>query len=282
MRDDSSRQTRRKFLATASASALVMAAHRHIAWAAPLLDESHSPARIVSLRLRTAAPLEKMKEFYGKTLGLPVLAEGSSEITIGGGATPITFVKARPEHGAPFYHFAFNIPQNKIRGAREWQLERTELLPVFPRLRDERYPDDVVHFRNWNAHSVFFLDPAENIVEYIARHDLKNDADGSFTKKDILHASEIAFVVDDVSAMASGLQGAFNLSQYRTGGKSFRALGDEHGLLLVFERGRKLSLDYKVPKLADVFPTQVDIRSAAGQKYSTSNFPYEITRADAS
>jgi hypothetical protein len=149
-------------------------------------------------------------------------------------------------------------------------------------LRDERYPDDVVHFRNWNAHSVFFLDPAENIVEYIARHDLKNDADGSFTKKDILHASEIAFVVDDVSAMAAGLQGAFNLSQYRTGGKSFRALGDEHGLLLVFERGRKLSLDHKVPKLADVFPTQVDIRSAAGRKYSSSDFPYEITRADAS
>jgi len=50
--------------------------------------------------------------------------------------------------------------------------------------------------------------------------------------------------------------------------------------VLVFERGRKLSLDHKVPKLADVFPTQVDIRSAAGQKYSTSNFPYEITRAD--
>ena len=82
--------------------------------------------------------------------------------------------------------------------------------------------------------------------------------------------------------MASGLQGTFNLSQYRTRGKSFRALGDEHGLLLVFERGRTLSLDYKVPKLADVFPTQVDIRSAAGQKYSTSNFPYEITRVDGS
>ena len=132
------------------------------------------------------------------------------------------------------------------------------------------------------AHSVFFLDPAENIAEYIARHDLKNDADGSFTKKDILHASEIAFVVDDVSAMASGLQGAFNLSQYRSRGKSFRALGDEHGLLLVFERGRKLSLDYKMPKLADVFPTQVGIRGVAGRKYSTLSFPYEISRVDAS
>ena len=233
--------------------------------------------RILSLRLLTAAPLEKMKAFYHKTLGLTVLKEDSNELTIGGGATPITFVGAKPDQGNPFYHFAFNIPENKLLDARAWQLERTELLPIFPRLRDPDFPDDVVNFSHWNAHSVFFLDPAGNVLEYIARHDLSNRADGPFSKKDILYASEIAFVVDDVSAMSSGLQETFELDQYRQGGDSFRALGDELGLLLVFGRGRNMSFGYDEPKLADVFPTSALIRSEPATKYTARDFPYEIT-----
>jgi len=239
------------------------------------LNESHATARILSLRLQTAAPLEEMRAFYSDTLGLDVLEESSTELTIGGGATPITFVKSDAKQGAPFYHFAFNIPQNKIRQAREWQRERSEILSVFPRLRDKQFPNDVVHFSNWNAHSVFFLDPAENVVEYIARHDLKNDADGPFTSRDILHASEIAFVVDDVSAMASKLQETFDLAQYRTGSNVFRALGDEHGLLLVFERGRNLSVGADKSKLADVFPTHAEIRGRAAT-HTVAEFDYEI------
>ena len=216
-----------------------------------------------------------MKAFYSDTLGLAVLEESATELTIGGGATPVTFVKADAAHGAPFYHFAFNIPQNKIREAREWQRERSEILPVFPHLRDDKMPGDIVHFSHWNAHSVFFFDPAENVVEYIARHDLDNDSDGPFTSRDILHASEIAFIVDDVPAVASKLQETFDLAQYRSGSDVFRALGDEHGLVLVFERGRNISMGSETSKLADVFPTYAEIRGPA-TTHAVAEFDYQI------
>jgi len=241
------------------------------------MSGTQSSSRILKIRLVTAAPLTDMRQFYHGKLGLPVLGESSTEITIGGGATPITFVSARAEQEAPFYHFAFNIPENKLLDARTWQLDRTRLLPIFPELRDESYPDDVIHFKHWNAHSIYFLDPAGNVVEYIARHDLGNKSHGPFSETDILYASEIAFIVDDVSAMASGLQETFDLSQYRQGGETFRALGDEHGLLLVFQRGRNMSRGFGEPKLADVFPTEVDIRATTDTKFAAPDFPYEIT-----
>ena len=211
-----------------------------------------------------------------RPIGLPVLKDSANELTIGGGATPITFVLAEPDQGNPFYHFAFNIPENKLLDARAWQLNRTELLPIFPRLRDPSYPDDVVHFSHWNAHSIFFLDPAGNVLEYIARHDLRNGQDGPFGKDDILYASEIAFVVDDVSALSLALQETFELNQYREGGETFRALGDELGLILVFGRGRNMSFGYDEPKLADVFPTSATIRGGSVTKYNAPDFPYEI------
>jgi catechol 2,3-dioxygenase-like lactoylglutathione lyase family enzyme len=282
MPDHHSRTNRRKFLVTASASALAIAAHQHLDWAAPISEEAGTPdrklsARIRSLELMTATPLKEMKTFYHSTLGLPVLKESKAAITFGGGKTPITFRITDPEHGAPFYHFAFNIPENKLLEARTWQLDRTELLPIFPELRDPDYPDDVIHFKSWNAHSIYFLDPAGNILEYIARHDLENGSSGPFTEKKLLYASEIAFVVDDVGAMASGLQETFRLNQYRQGGDTFRAIGDEYGLLLVFQRGRNMSRGFGKPKPGDVFPTMVGIRDEDGTTYTAKDFPYEIT-----
>jgi catechol-2,3-dioxygenase len=133
----------------------------------------------------------------------------------------------------------------------------------------------VVHFRHWNAHSIFFWDPAGNLVEYIARHDLKNSAEGSFSTKDILYASEIGFISDSVTDTASGMKKALGLEQYRNGDDNFRPLGDEHGLLLVINRGRRWGYEQKAPP-TDIFPTIVEIRGAQAVSYSVPNHPYEI------
>ena len=118
-------------------------------------------------------PLAAMKAFYGGTLGLAVVEEETDRITVDAGGTRLTFRTAGALEGdRPFYHFAFNIPENKVLDARSWQLERSDLMPVPARLRDARYPDDVVHFSHWNAHSVFFLDPAGNALEFKAFKDM--------------------------------------------------------------------------------------------------------------
>ena len=180
--------TRRTFLAGSALAAASLALPAETAG-----DATADEPRIVALELLTAAPLASMKAFYHGGLGLRVIDERDERLTIAGGATPITFVRApaRDREPAPFYHFAFNIPQNKICAARDWQRERSALLPIPPALRDPAYPDDVVNYSHWNAHSVFFFDPAGNVVEYIARHDVQNDADGDFDARDLLYADAV-------------------------------------------------------------------------------------------
>jgi hypothetical protein len=273
--------TRRRFLAWASAATAWIAAHgcttsENPAPATSSPERDESGPRIVSLELLTAAPLAPMMTFYHRSLGLPVLDERPDRFTVGAGATRLSFASARPDGGRPFYHFAFNIPENKVPAARAWQLERTPLLPIPARLRDQRYPDDVVNYSHWNAHSLFFFDPAGNVVEYIARHDLHNAEEGPFTSRDILYASEIGLIVDDVHATAETLRGVVGVGQYRGGSDQFTALGDERVLLLVMSRGRVLSFDAPERKAADVFRTVARVRGARPTRYQFPEFPYEV------
>jgi hypothetical protein len=274
-----SRLDRREFLGTAAL--LIVAAHRIPgAMAVDVSSRGQAawlPPRIRSLELLTSAPMEAMKRFYGMALGLRVLEERVDRISFAAGDTRVAFVPAPEAAGAPFYHFAFNIPENKIVPALRWQQARGPLIPIPHRLRDPRYPDDVVDYRHWNAHSIFFLDPGGNVVEYIARHDLKNAAGGDFGPADILYASEIAFVVDDVQTVARRIGTIAAVTQYRGGSDQFVAMGDELGLLLVMKRGRILDFSATgTAKAASVFRTHAAVRGGSRAVHTVPDFPYEI------
>jgi catechol-2,3-dioxygenase len=247
---------------------------------------------IRGLRLLTAVPLATMRAFYHDRLGLAVADERAESITFQAGLTPLTFVTATPGrltgkggrgNGQPFYHFAFNIPQNKILAARNWQLQRSALVPTPENLRDPAYPDDVRHFRNWNAHSVFFFDPAFNIVEYIARHDLKNDAPDpeAFSVKDILYASEIGFVSDQPQRdrNAKLLHEKLGLKAYPPGtADDWWAMGDEHGLLLCLgNQGEVWGDNTDTPVTWDVWETQVTVRGGKTGELILQGLPYQIS-----
>ncbi len=239
-------------------------------------DDDDKP-RILQLELLSSAPMAEMKQFYHVTLGLPIVEEKPNRLTIDAGLTRISFLESAEADGKPFYHFAFNIPENKILAAHQWQRERCPLLPIPERLRDAKFPDDVVNYSHWNAHSVFFFDPAGNVVEYIARHDLKNAARGDFSSEDILYASEIAFVVDDVTATATKLKEITGAEQYRGASDQIAAIGDEHGLLLVMKRGRMISFDSPQRKEVSVFATTAAVRGQRPAKYEHPEFPYELS-----
>ena len=219
-----------------------------------------------------------MREFFSRTLGLQVIEDKPGQLTVAGGATRLTFRPSGPEHGKPFYHFAFNIPENKLLSALAWQKARSPLMPIPARLRDPKLPDEVVDFRHWNAHSIFFFDPGGNVVEYIARHDLKNARPGGFGSDDILYASEIAFVVDDVKEGSAAVKPVAGVEQYRGADDQFTALGDEMGLLLVMKRGRVLNFDpTSTEKAAAVFPTAATIAGPRTASYAWPGFPYALT-----
>lgn len=273
---------RRHFLGSGAAAAAFFAMHdlpmigAHAAGQAQ--DDPRRP-RILSLELRTGAPLSAMKAFYGKTLDLRLVNERGDRFTVEAGETRITFVSSEDSAGgrAPFYHFAFNIPENKILQALEWQKARTPMLPIPERNRADGFPPDVVDYRHWNAHSVFFLDPAGNVVEYIARHDLKNGDEHPFSWGDILYVSEIGLIVDDVAATADTIKDIATVAPYRGGDGEFTAMGDEYGLLLVMKRGRIIDFTGTPDNGARVYPTGVTLRGAKAATRQLASHPYRLT-----
>ena len=272
---------RRKFIgnsAIAAAGASFFGVHDMLAGCAtgkniPFNDQ----ARILHLDLMTGTALTELKTFYTSLLELPLISEQAGSFMIRAGETTINFIHTNEKGAVPFYHFAFNIPENKILKAREWQLKRTQLSATPSSMVDNGYPADIRHFRNWNAHSVFFWDPAGNLVEYIARHDLQNSSEGEFSSKDLVCASEIAFIVEDIAEPAEEIRSMFGLDQYRQGDQNFQAIGDENGLLLMIRKGRIWESHTDISRTPGTNRTAVTIRSAKTGKWFPGNYPFEVS-----
>jgi catechol-2,3-dioxygenase len=217
---------------------------------------------ILELRLEADA-LEEQKAFYSRALGLPLVAESADQFTVHAGATRLTFTRAPA--GRSTYHFAFNIPENKLAAAKEWLAERTLVL----RGKDGR---EVFHYESWNAHGLYFHDPAGNVAELIARHDLPNARPGPFAAGDILYVSEIGLVVDDVPATVRALEAALGLAVYRSGGAEFAAVGDEHRLLILTRRGR----DWWGDTPSRPYPLLARLSGERDAEYRAPGYPFTI------
>ena len=262
---------RRDFMTVSTSVAMLAMFEAHKIFASDVLrlDSIDNNPRIKSLRLLTITPLNDLQNFYGKVLGLPVRIIDQTLI-IQTGKSSITFIKTESET-RPFYHFAFNIPENKIGKALAWQRPRTPIVHPNP----EGTRDAVVHFRHWNAHAVFFLDPAGNLVEYIARHDLQNSASGDFSVNDILYVSEIGLIVDDVEQTGTAIQKSLKLGSYRPS-ENFIPIGDEYGLLLMIKKGKVWSANPNQINKVGVFKTSVSISNSIKTTWKGSDYPYEI------
>lgn len=182
--------------------------------------------------------LEGTAFFYHGLLGLPVLHQSGEELRLAAGETVVTFYPSQDQK--PQYHFAFNIPCNKIEDAFEWMKGKAPILDVEP-------GEPIADFKNWNARAFYFLDNNENIVEFIARHDLRNASDAPFSGTAMVSVSEIGIVGDEVASLCQDI-----IEQYGVGYFSrqpalptFAALGDDHGLFIV------------VPHSRDWYPTKI-------------------------
>jgi catechol-2,3-dioxygenase len=222
---------------------------------------------IAEIRMKSDR-VEELRRFYEEALELPVTLE-SNKLSVEVGTTRLIFSATdHPADKEPFYHYAFNIPENKIEAARQWQKERTPLL--------RRGKKEVIHFSRVNAHSVYFNDPAGNIVEYIARHDLKNSASGEFGPKDILYASEIGLVVDDVPQTVRQIKASLGFEYFKGGYRSdsFTPVGDAHALLILVKRNRLWFPNQK--QAAKVHPVQATIRGPGAGRLHDADLDYKV------
>ena len=174
--------------------------------------------------------LKETKKFYHDILGLPVSEETPQHIHFKLKDTELGFYLS--QNYKPQYHIAFNIPCNLSTEAHEWLKTRAEIIPV-----DEH--NTIADFKNWNAKAVYFFDNNKNILELIARNDLKNEAD-VFNSFSIFSVSEIGIVTDHVKDTSEKLIGEYGLNYFskQPPTKGFTAIGDDEGLFIVVANKR--------------------------------------------
>lgn len=173
--------------------------------------------RIRAITLHFREP-EAFLDFYIDKLGLQ--SDGGRIIA------GETRVKSQLSSQSHYYHFAFNIPQNKIAASIDF-LEEKGLEII--RFQGKK----IVEFPNWNARSVYFFDSVGNVVEFIARRDLDNASEGKFSSTDILSMSEIGMPSKSVKSSFLELQEKTSVPQYDGNLKTFCAAGNPEGLFII-------------------------------------------------
>jgi len=170
--------------------------------------------------------LSETQFFYEKKLGLKVLGESDELLSFQIGTSKLSFHLSDTIQ-KPVYHFAFDIPENKLLEGLEWIRKRAEVIPF------ETY--EIIDFSNWHAKSFYFYDTNGNILECIVRYDLKNISDEPFSSDSFLKISEIGFVVDDVLGFCDAINLEYETDYFVMQPKreNFSVLGDNYGLFIV-------------------------------------------------
>lgn len=190
------------------------------------------PIKTITLEFLTArfycTELEKQASFYTEVLGLPLLARTDHFFTLRTGRTLLTFERSDQPH---YYHFAFNIPSFQSREALDWLRERVTVL--------QDGETELIDFVNWNAEALYFYDAAGNIVEFIARKNLKLISARPFTAASITGLSEIGMPVAAVGRTFEWLHQKTGIGQYWGELENFCAAGDEQSLFIIVNETTK-------------------------------------------
>src|SRR5215211_5517846 len=207
--------------------------------------------------------LPAQRDYYANILALPVHLD-SSTLEVKVGETELVFTQAPSEFNSA-YHFAFNIPENQYQAAKQWITSRV------PLLQDKTGKEDF-ESESWTSTSLYFLDAAGNVLEFIARHNLQNAAAGEFNSSQILNVSEIGLPSEDVLSFANQLCAQLGLSVFKQEpNESFTPVGDDNGLLIIPVKDRIWMPDSGVP--AKLLPVKV-MGNTNGRDWEVRGVPY--------
>jgi catechol 2,3-dioxygenase-like lactoylglutathione lyase family enzyme len=175
--------------------------------------------------------IQQTASFYQDILNLCILEKDLNTLTIQAGNSILKFVE-NPQFKS-IYHFAFNIPENKLNEAIEWCKNKVDLIFI----EDQNF---ITNFENWNANAVYFYDNNGNLLEFIARHDLNNAQEEVFSSKAILNISEIGIVNENPLELGNQLIEKYGLKFFSKNANSekFAVLGNDEGLLILVQPNR--------------------------------------------
>lgn len=180
---------------------------------------------IIEIQLLTNS-LAETRHFYNEVMGFKQIKTTDNQLSIQIGTTVLHFLESQEVH-KPVYHFAFDIPENKLLEALEWIRQRATLIPFETK--------EIIDFSNWHAKSFYFYDNNGNILECIVRYDFKTTSDEIFSAASFLKMSEIGFVTKDVLQFCDEINAKYEIDFFtmQPKGDSFSVLGDQSGLFIV-------------------------------------------------
>lgn len=175
--------------------------------------------------------LVSTEEFYTKVLEFTIVDKSESHISFSAGHTVLSF--SLRDDKKLCYHFAFSIPSNKVDEAYSCIAERTSILPF------SAY-STIADFTNWNAHAFYFHDDQQNILEFIAHHELPSSSNLPFTSSSIIGICEIGIPAKDVTGETTAINEKFEVPYFKKGPRlqDFSVMGDERGMFIVTKIGR--------------------------------------------
>lgn len=182
---------------------------------------------IKELKIYTSK-LNEQIEFYSEVLGLAIEKQSDDSVSFKIGKS--LFIIENRANSTP-YHFAFNIPPNKEHEALKWLKERVEIL--------KDGDNEIIDFYDWNAKAIYFYDADKNIVEFIARKNLKYTGDKNFDKNSLIEISEIGVPLNNIEPALAVLSAQLGLKIYDGGMDRFCAIGSENGLFICINKNSK-------------------------------------------
>ena len=172
--------------------------------------------------------IQRQKSFYQKVLGMKQLVDSKQEIAFEVGASVLTF---RYRRDAKPNHIAFNIPSNRIEQATSWLAQKS--------LAIQTNDHAITTFSDWNAQAVYFYDPDDNIMEFIARAEISPTGDLGFSAESILSISEIAMATNSIEKIYHAINEIQPIPIFDGDFDRFCALGDHHGLFILIDKNNK-------------------------------------------
>lgn len=172
--------------------------------------------------------ISQQADFYSGVLQLPVISRDSNSVTFKAGGSLLSFELSA---AANPYHIAFNIPSNKAVEALNWLRPKTGLLGFDG--------EELIQFENWNAESMYFYDTDNNIVEFIARKNLRDFEDEPFEPGQIRCISEVGIGTANIEETYGQLAAVHPLPVYWGDFDKFCAAGDEYGLFILSDFNKR-------------------------------------------
>jgi hypothetical protein len=219
--------------------------------------------QITNLKLQSNN-IRAQQDFYTQQLRLPSqIVDDTLKIQIG--SSELIFVQNTNFTGR--YHFAFDIPNNQFQNATQWLEKRTALA-------SDTNGHTQFEAGEWNADNVYFYDPQGNILELIARHELKNASKNPFGPDSLLCISEIGFASNDVLEMIAWFAKTLDVGTYKSISETFAPIGNANGLVIAVPEDRIWFPDTGIP--AQILPTELTIRCERTITHNIPNTPYIV------